>query len=122
MDLSRKASANIEFLGFLADISNPATGEISAGRLANWLCQTEADLNEKWRSRGANIPWAIFADELLAILDVAQDQICDLDAVVEWYLHMPIANFGMCTPQQLVMAGKARSLVVAIRAREILLP
>ena len=122
METSGKTASNLEFLEFLADISSPATGEISVSRLANWLHQTEAELNEKWRTRGANLPWALFADELLAVLDAAQDQTRHLNAVVKWYLGEPIANFGMNTPQQLVVAGKARRLAVAIRAREVLLP
>jgi hypothetical protein len=122
MDASRKTVSNIEFLEFLADISHPATGEISPARLANWLCQTEADLNEKWRIRGAGIPWAIFADELLAVLDAAQDHFCDLDAVIEWYLDEPISNFGMNTPQQLVVGGRARQLVLSIKTKEVSFP
>jgi hypothetical protein len=119
MEAERKTASNIEFLEFLADISSPATGEISISGLANLLCQTEAEFKKKWRKRGACIPIAIFVDETLAVLDAAQDQICDLNSVVEWYLNKPIANYGMKTPQHIVASGLARRLVVAIQANEI---
>jgi hypothetical protein len=117
-----KAGANLEFLEFLADISNPATGEISASRLADWLCQTEAGLKEKWHKCGANIPWWLFADEVLAVLDAAQDQVHDLGVAIDWYLSKPLDGFGMNTPQQVVVDGKARQLVVAIKGKEVPVP
>jgi hypothetical protein len=118
MNASQRAGS-IEFLQFLADISNPATGEISAERLATWLCQTEADLHAQWRDRGVNVPWAIFADEILSILDAVQDQTRDLETTVDWYLHQPLDTFEKHTAQQLVTSGKARRLIMAIRAREV---
>ena len=116
---ANQRAGSIEFLEFLADISNPATGEISADRLATWLCHTQSDLNAQWRLRGMNVPWAFFADEILSVLDAAQDQTCDLEVTVEWYLRQPLEVFGKLTPEQLVTHGRARHLVTAIRAREI---
>lgn len=118
MKASQRAGS-IEFLEFLADVSNPATGEISVDRLATWLCQTEFDLRSRWHSRGSNIPWAFFADEVLAVLDAAQDETCDLEFTVDWYLNASISLFDKRTPEQVVVAGGARRLVVAIKAREI---
>lgn len=117
-----KRSGSFEFLQFLADISNPATGEISAERLAPWLCQTEKQLISQWNERGSAVPWTLFADELLAVLDAAQDRTFDLNLTVEWYLNKPISSFGMSTPQEIVVKGKARMLVVALRAGEIHVP
>jgi len=116
---ANRRAGSIEFLEFLADVSNPATGEISVDRLATWLCQTEADLKAKWHSRRANIPWAFFADEILAVLDAVQDETCDLELTVDWYLKAPIALFDGCSPEQVVVAGGARRLVVAIKAKEV---
>lgn len=117
---TRQRTGSIEFLEFLADISNPATGEISADRLAHWLCQTAAELKSRWHDRGSNLPWALFADEMLAVLDAAQDETCDLETTVGWYLKAPIALFDKKTPEQVVIAGGSRRLVEAMKAKEVL--
>jgi len=114
MEISHKA-ATLEFLEFLADISNPATGEISAERLATWLCWSEAELHQRWVSRGLYVPWPLFADELLSVLDAVQDVTCDLEKTVEWYLHEPIEGFEMRTADEIVSAGEARRLVFSIK-------
>jgi hypothetical protein len=107
---SVKGKAANEFLHFLADISDPATGNISRIKLAAWLGMTEHDLRNRWIRRGARVAWRTFADELLAVLDAAHTQGHDLERVIDWFLHTPIAPAGQRTPDQLVIAGEARWL------------
>jgi hypothetical protein len=108
--VSGKCKAAIEFLHFLADISDPVTGTISCIKLAAWLGMTEHELQKRWIRRGANASWHRFADELLAVLDAAQAQGHGLEQVIDWYLNTPIAQADQRTADQLVMAGEARWL------------
>jgi hypothetical protein len=108
--VSGKSKAAIEFLHFLADISDPATGSITCMKLAAWLGMTEQDLQKRWLQRGANMPWHSFADELLAVLDAAQAQCHGLEQVIDWYFNAPIEQAGRRTADQLVIAGEARWL------------
>lgn len=114
--VASQRAGSIEFLEFLADISHPATGEISLERLATWLCQTASELTTRWRRRGDHVPWSIFADEMLSVLDAAQDETCDLSATVEWYLHCALDAFDGLTPEAAVTKGQARLLVMALRS------
>jgi len=107
---SRKGKAAIEFLHFLADISDPATGNISCIKLAAWLGMTERELRQRWIRRGSRVAWRTFADELLAVLDAAQAQGHGLEQVIDWYLHTPIGQAEQRTADQLVIAGEARWL------------
>ncbi|GFZ89530.1 hypothetical protein [Dyella caseinilytica] len=107
---SGKSKAAIEFLHFLADISDPATGTISRIKLAAWLGMTERELRQRWIRRGARVAWQTFADELLAVLDAAQAQGHGLEQVIDWYLHTPIGQAKQRTADQLVIAGEARWL------------
>jgi hypothetical protein len=111
--------ASVEFLTFLADISNPATGEISISRLANWLQLTEVELHQRWKNRGNHIPWSLFADELLAVLDAVQDVTYELPKTVEWFMHTPIEVFDRRTADQVVAAGDARRLVYWINQNKV---
>lgn len=120
MAASQRAGS-IEFLEFLADISHPATGEISLERLATWLSQTAGDLVALWRRRGGHVSWSIFADEILSVLDAAQDETCDLMATVEWYLQCPLDAFEGLTPQEVVIKGQARLLVILLRSGRVII-
>jgi hypothetical protein len=106
-----KSKAAIEFLHFLADISDPATGSISCMRLAAWLGMPEQELKKRWIRRGARVEWQTYADELLAVLDAAQAQGHGLEQVIDWYLNTPIRQAGQRTADQLVIAGEARWLM-----------
>jgi hypothetical protein len=109
--VSAKGKAAIEFLLFLADISDPDTGSISRIKLAAWLGMTERDLRQRWIRRGVRVAWQTFADELLAVLDAAQAQEGHgLEQVIDWYFHTPIRQADQRTADQLVIAGEARWL------------
>jgi hypothetical protein len=114
MNASHRTST-LEFLEFLADISNPATGEISTGTLASRLYMTEADLLQRWMSRGDNVSWRLFADELLAVLDAVQDVTYDLTRTIRWYRSEPIEIFDGRTADEVVTSGEARRLVLLIK-------
>jgi len=114
---NRQRVSNFEFLELLVDISDPATGEISATRLAARLHLTSDRMLEQWSCRGGS--WALFADEILSVLDAIQDQTYDLPATVEWYLQQPLRSFKNKTPQQIVTSGSAHRLVAAIKARQV---
>ena len=107
---SGKSKAAIEFLHFLADISDPVSGSITCIKLAAWLGLTAQQLQDRWKRRGANIPWQTFADELLAVLDAAQAQGHGLQQTIDWYLNTPLGQAGRRTADQLVIAGEARWL------------
>jgi hypothetical protein len=109
--VSGKYKAAIEFLHFLADVSDPTTGAISPLKLAAWLGMTEDALLRRWTQRGPKVTWKMFADELLAVLDAAQSQGVELERVIEWYFNAPIEQSGSRTADQLVLAGEARWLV-----------
>ncbi|MBE1162185.1 hypothetical protein [Dyella acidiphila] len=108
--VSGKRKAAIEFLHFLADISDPVTGSISCMRLAAWLGMPEQELQKRWIRRGTRVEWQTFADELLAVLDAAQAQGHGLERVIDWYLNTPIGQADQRTADQLVIAGEARWL------------
>jgi hypothetical protein len=108
---TRKHKTAIEFLHFLADISDPVTGSISCMRLAAWLGMTERQLQKRWIRRGTRVAWQTFADELLAVLDAAQAQGHGLEQVIDWYLNTPIRQADQRTADQLVIAGEARWLM-----------
>jgi hypothetical protein len=105
--VSNKSKAAIEFLHFLADVSDPNTGDISPLRLAAWLGMTEDKLLKRWTLRGPKVAWRSFVDEMIAVLDAAQSQGSSLESVIDWYLHTPIAQSGLRTPEQIVLAGDA---------------
>lgn len=100
-----------EFLHFLVDISNPATGAISCIRLAGWLGMTEAALRKRWIRRGTRVSWEQFVDELLSVLDAAQMQRHDLEQTIDWYFNTPIQQCGCKTADELVVAGQADRLL-----------
>jgi hypothetical protein len=108
--VSGKSKAAVEFLHFLADISDPVTGHITCIKLAAWLGMTEQELQKRWIRRGANVAWQIYADELLAVLDAAQAQGPGLERAIDWYLNTPLGQAGRRTADQLVIAGEARWL------------
>ena len=105
--VSIKSKSAIEFLHFLADISDPATGVISRIKLAAWLGMTEAELCKRWIRRGTNIAWPRYADELLSVLDAAHEQGYDLERVIDWYFHARIEQAGQRTADQIVTDGEA---------------
>ncbi|HTV85593.1 MAG TPA: hypothetical protein VME63_09305 [Dyella sp.] len=109
--VSSKSKAAIEFLHFLADISDPNTGDISALKLAAWLGMTEEALLKRWMQRGPHSGWRSFADEVIGVLDAAQSQGASLDCAIDWYRNTPIAQCGLRTPDQIVVAGEAPWLV-----------
>lgn len=100
-----------EFLEFLADIYDPATGVVSCMRLAAWLGITESALRKRWVRRGTRVPWRQFADELLSVLDVAQTQQRDLEQVIDWYFYTPIEPCGCMTADERVTRGEADRLL-----------
>jgi hypothetical protein len=117
-----KRSASVEFLEFLADISNPATGEISLERLAEWLAIPALELSQRLRQRGEGMAWPRFAEEILAVLDAVHDSTCDLATSVHWYKFAPISCFHSKTADQVVTEGGARLLIMLIRRGEVGLP
>jgi len=112
-------AASVEFLEFLAHISNSATGEISLSRLAGSLRLRDEELSQRWEERGRSIAWPIFADEILAVLDAAQDVTLNFARTVEWYRHEPIERFGMRTADKVVSDGSARRLVHVLRQGDL---
>lgn len=110
MATGKRKLAN-EFLHFLADISDPATGAVSCIRLAGWLGMTEAALRKRWIRRGTRVSWQQFVDELLSVLDAAQTQQHDLEQAIDWYFNTPIEQCGRKTADELVMAGEADHLL-----------
>jgi hypothetical protein len=108
--VSGKSKAAIEFLHFLADVSDQVVGTISCMKLAAWLGMTEAALQKRWIRRGPNVTWQVFVDELLSVLDAAQAQGQSLEEAIEWYLSTPIERRGKRTADELVIAGEAKWL------------
>jgi len=108
-------AASVEFLEFLAHISNSATGEISLPMLAGSLSLRDEELFQRWDERGHSIAWPVFADEILAVLDAAQDLTLNLARTIEWYRHEPIERFGMRTADKVVTRGNARHLVQVLK-------
>ena len=106
-----KRKVAVEFLEFLADISDPATGAISCIRLAGWLGMTETALRRRWIRRGVRVPWEQFVDELLSVLDAAQSRRRDLEQAIDWYFNTPIEQCGRRTADELVMAGEVSRLL-----------
>ena len=100
-----------EFLQFLADIYDPATGAVSCMRLASCLGMTETALCRRWLRRGVRVSWEQFVDELLSVLDAAQLQRRDLDQAIDWYFNAPIEQCGRKTADELVVAGEAGRLL-----------
>jgi hypothetical protein len=114
----RKRQAAVEFLQFLADISDPGTGVISSEKLAARLAMSDADLRQHWSDRGG-VTWKVFVDELLAVLDIAQEHTHNLNQAIVWYRHSSIEVFGSRTPDRIVIEGEARKLVRAIRRNAV---
>ncbi|WP_449427203.1 hypothetical protein [Rhodanobacter umsongensis] len=112
-------TASIEFLEFLAHISNSATGEISFSMLAGSLQMSDQELLQRWDERGRSVAWPMFADEILAVLDAAQDITFNFARTVAWYRHEPIESFGMRSADQVVAAGGARRLAFLIAKRDV---
>lgn len=100
-----------EFLHFLADIYDPATGAVSCIRLAGWLGMTEAALRRRWIRRGTRVPWQRFVDEVLSVLDAAQAQQHGLEQAIDWYFNTPLEQCGGKTADELVLAGEADRLL-----------
>jgi hypothetical protein len=64
--------SNVEFIGFLVDVTDPGTGEIVLARLSCWLGLTDAELEDRWTASGSS-EWRDFADDVLKVLDEMQD-------------------------------------------------
>ena len=75
---------SIEFLTFIADVSDPGTGMILPDRLATRLGVSVSELEEQWRA-SCYCDWAAFADGVLSVLDVLQDRTHSLKAAVQLY-------------------------------------
>ncbi|GGA30396.1 hypothetical protein [Dyella nitratireducens] len=110
MVFAQRKVAN-EFLQFLADIYDPATGIVSCVRLAASLGMTEDALLKRWIRRGTRVSWRQFSDELLSVLDVAQAQRRDLEQAIDWYFNCPIEPCGRKTADELVTAGETDRLL-----------
>ncbi|QNK03244.1 hypothetical protein [Dyella telluris] len=121
MDDQRRRGS-VEFAEFLADISHPGTGEILVSQLSSWFNQTEHDFFEKWHARQDKLPWTIFVDQVLAVLDVVQDETCDMGVTIDWFLNKHLPTFGMQTPYEVVLEGRGRSLALAVIARAVPVP
>jgi hypothetical protein len=106
-----KRKVATEFLHFLADISDPATGDVSCIRLAGWLGMTEAALRRRWIRRGTRVPWQQFVDEVLSVLDAAQAQQHGLEQAIDWYFNTQLEQCGRRTADELVLAGEAGRLL-----------
>jgi len=107
-------SSSVEFLRFLADISNPVTGQIDLDAFAEQLGIDRELLVQHWRERGG-LEWSSFADETLAVLDAAHDLRGDLRKTIDWYLYRPLKAFDMKTAEYVVASGYARLLERAIK-------
>ena len=116
---SEKRNASVEFLKFIADISDPATGTIDIERLASWLHMSTAELHDRWKSSAKRLPWKLFADELLDVLDAIQDRTLDLDRTTRWFRSVSISHFEMMTADEAVVKGSARRLSESIRAGQV---
>lgn len=116
--MSTNYGANIEFLSFLADISDPGNGAISKERLACWLGLDVVDLIDRWQ-RSGKAEWAEFADDVLHVLDQMQDQTCSLAGTLAWYRYFPLSDQGAATADELVSLGCTSEVIFRLRkARE----
>jgi len=106
--------SSIEFASFLADISNPGTGEILPGRLAPRLGLPLEDLFERWRSSGRET-WPAFAGDLLALLDAIQDSTHCFKATVRRFLCEPLAPGVNRTADAYVRSGEAELALAILR-------
>jgi hypothetical protein len=110
MVFAQRKVAN-EFLAFLGDIYDPASGAVSCTRLAASLGMTEEALRKRWLRRGTRVSWRQFADELLSVLDVVQSQQRDLEQAIDWYFNSPVEQCGRKTADELVVAGEVDRLM-----------
>ena len=68
----------------------------------------------KWRSWQRGVPWPVFADRVLAVLEATQDKTCDKDMTINWFLSKRLAHFDMQTPQEVALQGQGRLVVLAV--------
>ena len=106
--------ANVEFLGFLADVTDPGTGEIVLARLSCWLGLTEVELEDRWTASGRS-EWRNFADDVLQVLDAMQDVTDSLTASLVWYRHEPLVKEGGNSADELVATGNTCVALALIR-------
>jgi hypothetical protein len=109
--------ANVEFLGFLAHVTDPGTGEIVPARLGCWLGLSGSDLQHRWRSSGHD-DWRDFANDVLSVLDAMQDLTESLAVTLLWFRHLPIAQGEGCSADGLVAAGNVRRAMALVRLVE----
>ena len=105
---------SIEFLSFIADISDPGTGAILLNRLAERLGMSPVELEDQWSSSGQS-EWAAFADEVLAVLDLLQDRTHSLTEAVRLYRLGRIPSHSNATIESLVVQGKALQVLRQLR-------
>jgi hypothetical protein len=112
-----RADASVEFLGFLAHISCPATGEIGLEGLAGWLGLAADELESRWVSSGTE-SWADFASDILSVLDIMQDHTFDLALTLAWYRHDALPG-ASDTADKWVSAGRVAQVRHALRNRKL---
>jgi hypothetical protein len=106
--------SNVEFLGFLAHLADPGTGEILLARLSCWLGLSEAELEDRWTASGRG-EWRHFADDILQVLDRMQDITESLAATLVWYRHQAIGEGSDRSADELVASGNTSVALALIR-------
>lgn len=82
--MSGDFEGNLEFLTFLADISDPGRGEIVSARLGRWLGLSVEELRQRWDGSGREA-WNDYADDVLRVLDRIHDRTHSLPRTLSWY-------------------------------------
>lgn len=109
-----KYEANVEFLSFLADVTDSGTGVILIARLARWLGLEPHELEDRWVASGCE-DWRDFADNVLRVLDAMQDQTDSLAVTLVWYRHAPIADQEARSADELVVAGSVDRAIALVQ-------
>jgi hypothetical protein len=106
--------ASFEFLTFLADISDPATGLILPCRLSRWLEIPEIQLRDA-AAESVKGNWSIFASDLLAVLDAMHDHTGAMANTLRWFREARVDEFGSQSGLEVVRNGHALDWARLIR-------
>jgi len=112
--MSNHYDGNLEFLNFLADISDPGTGQIVREKLASWLGFSDQELLQRWHQSGRR-DWGDYADDVLRVLDRMHDQTYSLARTLNWYCNQPVDRRAGLTGDQLVSTGRACEALQRLR-------
>jgi len=106
--------SSVEFAEFIADVSDPGTGDIRSDRLSRWLDVEEESLVFSWRASGCP-EWRAFAAQVLEILDAFQDISLSLTRTIAWYQHVPLCQGDGSTAAEYVRRGDVASALALVR-------